>query len=48
MLIFANIGFIIANISEITQLSTIPRNFNKIHVKIIKQYVHATSMGFKM
>jgi hypothetical protein len=48
MLIFANIGFIIVNISKITQLNMIPRYFNKIHVKIVKQYVHATFVGFKM
>jgi hypothetical protein len=24
------------------------RNFNKIHVKIVKQYVHAKLMGFKL
>jgi len=48
LLIFADIGFIIVNISKITQLNIIPRNFNKIHVKIIKQYVRATSVGFKM
>ncbi len=32
----------------ITNLLTMSQNFNRIRVKIVKQYVRAKSMGFKV